>query len=205
MQADTYKNAMLGSLVADAVAMPVHWYYDTAALDRDYGALEGYQKPKNPHPDSILWRSRYKPLNRRGDILGAQAQYWGQRGVHSHQFLKAGENTVNLKLAAELYRCICRGGACKATGWAQRYVDRMLTDGWHRDTYVEEYHRAFFDNYARGDDPTDCGIDDIHIGGISQVPALLAGLVAIGITDLDRQLELVESHVRLTHNNRPIP
>jgi hypothetical protein len=29
-------NAFLGALVADAMAMPVHWYYDQRALLRDY-------------------------------------------------------------------------------------------------------------------------------------------------------------------------
>ena len=28
------QNAFLGSLVADAVSMPVHWYYNRGALDR---------------------------------------------------------------------------------------------------------------------------------------------------------------------------
>jgi len=32
----------LGSLAADAVAMPVHWYYDREALKRDYGTIAGY-------------------------------------------------------------------------------------------------------------------------------------------------------------------
>jgi ADP-ribosylglycohydrolase len=201
MQIDRFQNALLGSLVADAVAMPVHWYYDTTALDRDYGSLKGYAAPKNPHPDSILWRSRYTARNERGDILREQAKYWGQRGVHYHQFLAAGENTINFKLAAELYRLVLQQGAYDPAAWADRYVDCMLADGWHRDTYVEEYHRAFFDNYARGLKPVDCGIDDIHIGGLSQVPALLAALARIGVNGLDEQLETVEAHVRLTHKN----
>ena len=49
----SYQNAFLGSLVADAVSMPVHWYYDVDALDRDYGDFDRYVAPKNPHPDSI--------------------------------------------------------------------------------------------------------------------------------------------------------
>lgn len=72
-----FHSAFNGSLVADAVAMPVHWYYDTSALDRDYGPITGYQKPRNPHAGSILWRSAYTPVNERGDILREQAQYWG--------------------------------------------------------------------------------------------------------------------------------
>lgn len=200
----SYQNAMLGSFIADAVAMPVHWYYDTAALDQDYGTFTDYVAPKNPHRDSILWRSRYQARNKKGDILHDQAKYWGQRGIHYHQFLKAGENTLNYKLAAELYRFTVEHGVYDPAQWADRYVECMLTENWHRDTYAEEYHRAFFDNYALGKPPTHCGIDDIHIGGISQVPALLAALSEIGISELSEQLDSVRSHVRLTHKNRNV-
>ena len=116
----TLQHAMLGALVADAVAMPVHWYYDTRGLDQDYPALDGYAAPKNPHSGSILWRSKYKPRNQRGDILHDQAQYWGQRGIHYHQFLKAGENTINFKLSVELYRLIRENSSYDAKQWLQR-------------------------------------------------------------------------------------
>lgn len=201
---DTYLNAMLGAFAADAVAMPVHWYYDTSALDRDYGRLTDYVAPKNPHSDSILWRSKYTPRNERGDILHDQVQYWGRRGVHYHQFLKAGENTVNYQLALELYRLTMDLGRYDPDAWLERYIACMLKPGWHRDTYLEEYHRAFFDNYARGRPPRDCGIDDLHIGGISQIPCLLAALDVIEVHALDRQLEIVETHVGLTHRNRHV-
>jgi hypothetical protein len=79
--------ALLGALAADALAMPVHWYYDRQALARDYGLVDHYMAPRSTHADSILWRSHYEPLNERADILREQAQYWGQRGVHYHQFL----------------------------------------------------------------------------------------------------------------------
>ena len=39
MKGNRIERAMLGALVADAVAMPVHWYYDTNELDRDYPKL----------------------------------------------------------------------------------------------------------------------------------------------------------------------
>ena len=48
-------------LVADAVSMPVHWYYNRGSLDQDYGDFATYCRPKNPHPDSILWRSEFRP------------------------------------------------------------------------------------------------------------------------------------------------
>ncbi|MGB0258506.1 MAG: ADP-ribosylglycohydrolase family protein, partial [Coraliomargarita sp.] len=95
---ENIQNAMLGALVADAFSMPVHWYYDTSALDRDYPNLSHYCAPRNPHPDSILWRSRYTPKNKGADILHDQAKYWGQRGIHYHQHLPKGENTLNCLL-----------------------------------------------------------------------------------------------------------
>jgi ADP-ribosyl-[dinitrogen reductase] hydrolase len=199
-----YKSAMLGSLAADALAMPVHWYYDTQKLDRDYVRLTDYVAPQNPHSDSILWRSRYIPRNARGNILHDQIKYWGQREVHYHQFLVAGENTVNYQLGKELYLTILEYGAYDSDKWLARYIECMLDGEWHKDTYLEEYHRAFFDNYAKGLAPIDCGIDDLHIGGLSHVPCLLSGLTEIGVVDLDEQLLQVEKHVRLTHRNQHV-
>jgi ADP-ribosylglycohydrolase len=185
-----------GSLVADALAMPGHWYYDRAALQQDYGTLDHFVAPRNPHPGSILWRSRYETINARGDILREQAQYWGQREIHYHQFLAAGENTLNFKLAAELYSMVRERGGYDADAWLQRYIDRMLEPGWHRDTYLEEYHRAFFTRYAQGKTPRKCGISDEHIGGLATVPALVA---ALGGLPLDEILRTVKEHVGLTH------
>ncbi|MEC8209042.1 MAG: ADP-ribosylglycohydrolase family protein [Verrucomicrobiota bacterium] len=195
---------MLGSLAADALAMPVHWYYDTQKLDRDYGRLTSYVAPQNPHSDSILWRSSYIPRNARGNILHDQIKYWGQREIHYHQFLAAGENTINYQLGKELYLTILEYGVYDSDKWLERYIECMLDGGWHKDTYLEEYHRAFFDNYAKGLAPIDCGIDDLHIGGLSQVPCLLSGLTEIGVVDLDEQLLQVEKHVRLTHRNQNV-
>jgi ADP-ribosyl-[dinitrogen reductase] hydrolase len=185
-----------GSLVADALAMPGHWYYDRAALQQDYGTLDHFVAPRNPHPGSILWRSRYETINARGDILREQAQYWGQREIHYHQFLAAGENTLNFKLAAELYSMVRERGGYDADAWLNRYIDRMLEPGWHRDTYLEEYHRAFFTRYAQGKTPRKCGISDEHIGGLATVPALVA---ALGGLPLDEILRTVKEHVGLTH------
>ena len=187
----------MGSLAADALAMPVHWYYDREALARDYGFVDRYLAPRSPHADSILWRSKYEPLNERGDILREQAQYWGRRGVHYHQFLAAGENTLNFQLAVELYGAIQAAGKYDMELWLERYIEFMLTPGRHRDTYVEEYHRGFFTNLARGKKPMACGVDDVHIGGLAQVPALIAALGPRHPVIV----EIVETHVGLTHKN----
>jgi len=192
----TLHHAYLGSLVADALAMPGHWYYDREALRRDYGMLDHFKAPHNPHPGSILWRSEYHPLNERGDILREQAGFWGQRGVHYHQFLEAGENTVNFRLATELHDQVRSHGSYDPGRWAHRYIECMLTAGWHRDTYLEEYHRGFFTRYAQGKAVTKCGIPDIHIGGLAQIPALLAALPE----GADGR-SATQEHLALTHRN----
>ncbi len=190
--------AWQGALYADALAMPVHWYYDRAALVRDYGRVDELKAPKHPHPDSILWRSSYTALNERGEILHDQAQYWGQRGIHYHQFLDKGENTLNYQLGKELVCMIQELGHYDLHHWLQRYIRFMRTPGKHRDTYVEEYHREFFTKYARGEKPESCGGEDIHIGGLVAVPALFG---VLGTMNLAGVRAIVREHVGFSHGS----
>jgi len=175
--------------------MPVHWYYNTLALKRDYGLVTDYVAPKNPHPDSILWRSSYTPPNEKGEILHEQAEYWGRRGIHYHQFLSAGENTLNLKLCALLIESLNAKRGYSSDDYLKRYIAFMTTSGSHRDTYVEECHRHFFTNYARGKPPHQCGVTEKHIGG-------LVGLVPIVVYHRAfpaRAREAALEHLSLTH------
>lgn len=192
--------AIWGAFIADALAMPVHWYYDREALRRDYGVVDRFTAPRNPHPDSILWRSSYTPPNERGDILHGQAQYWGKQGIHYHQFLRAGENTLNLQLAKVLAESLIARGRYDADDYLQRYIHFMLTPGQHRDTYVEEYHRKFFAAYARGKAPRKCGGSDIHIGGLAHVGVLCACFAA----DRNSACKAVREHISLTHRSAEV-
>jgi ADP-ribosylglycohydrolase len=186
---------LLGAFLGDALAMPVHWYYDRAALVRDYGWVIDLVAPKNPHADSILWRSSYAALNAKGEILHDQAKYWGQRGVHYHQFLRAGENTLNMQLALQLLASLRERGGYGRDDYTRRYIDFMTTPGKHRDTYVEECHRNFFTKYARGKKPEDCGGEDIHIGGLAHVPVVAVWYA----NDEPAALAAVREQVRVTH------
>jgi ADP-ribosylglycohydrolase len=189
------RGALYGLFIGDALAMPVHWYYDRSALMRDYGHVTDYLAPKNPHPDSILWRSSYQPPNKRGDILHEQAKYWGRRGVHYHQFLKAGENTLNLNLCTLLIESLNEKGRYDAEDYFQRYIAFMTTPAMHRDTYVEECHRNFFSRYARGLPPPKCGSEEKHIGG-------LVGVVPIVVFYKDQAEQAQKAaleHLSLNH------
>ena len=190
------KGALTGMFIADALAMPVHWYYDTLALVRDYGRVTDYIQPKNPHPDSILHRSSYTPPDPSADILHDQAQYWGKKDIHYHQFLLPGENTLNLKLAREFILYLDGHKEYSAEEWLERMVAFLTTPGTHNDTYVEEYLREFFLKRSRGLPLTECGRkDEKHIGGFS---LMLPLLIAYG----DRPghaVDLALNHLALTH------
>jgi ADP-ribosylglycohydrolase len=175
--------------------MPVHWYYNRLALFNDYGRVTNYLAPRNPHPDSILWRSSYVASNSRGDILHDQAQYWGQKGIHYHQFLAAGENTLNVKISQLLIDSLAQNGGYDRDDFLDNYIEFMTTPGNHRDTYIEECHRNFFANYALGKAPHKCGVDEKHIGG-------LVGIIPI-VVRYRKQPEEARNkaleHLALTH------
>ena len=192
-----YKGALWGLYIGDALAMPVHWYYNRNALYDDYGWVTDYVAPKNPHPDSILFRSRYAAVNPKGEILHEQAPYWGREGTryHYHQFLKAGENTLNLKLCTLLIESLNACGRYDADDYLRRYIAFMTTPGTHRDTYIEECHRHFFSNYAKGLPLRKCGENEKHIGG-------LAGIIPVVVSydkDPGQARAAALEHLALTH------
>ncbi len=190
------RGALYGMFIGDALAMPVHWYYDTLALQRDYGTVTDYLPPQNPHPDSILWRSSYYPPNKNGDILHDQAQFWGQKGIHYHQFLKAGENTLNLKICRELLLYLYDAEAYHPEDWLEKMIAFLLSPTSHSDTYVEEYLRVFFTNYANGRSPQKCAREDEkHIGGYCHMLPLL--LILAEQPESARSTAL--KHLALTH------
>ena len=187
--------SLYGMCIGDALAMPVHWYYNRQTLRADYGRVTDYLPPHNPHPDSILWRSHYQAPNARGEILHDQARYWGRPGIHYHQFLKAGENTLNVRLAGLLATSLIVNGDYDPDDYLARYIDFMTTPGRHNDTYIEECHRHFFANYARGLPPERCGAAEKHIGGLVGIIPLLAFYAHRP----DQAREAVRVHLTLTH------
>ncbi len=188
--------ALFGAFIGDALAMPVHWYYDTAAMARDYGWVKDFVQPRNPHPDSILWRSKYRPVRPDADILHSQAQFWGQRGIHYHQFLKAGENTLNLQLSQLLMDSLLEQEQYDQQLYLDQYVAFMTTAGRHNDTYVEECHREFFTAWAQQKKGSSAQLpDEKHIGGL----CLPLPLLLFFQDRWESALQLAEHHLALTH------
>ena len=71
----------------------------------------------------------------------------------------------------------------------------MTTPGNHRDTYIEECHRHFFANYARGRAPRKCGVAEKHIGGLVGI----IPIVAYYCNQPDKAREAALAHLALTH------
>ena len=192
---DRAEGALWGLMLGDALAMPVHWYYDRLELRRDYGEVRDLVAPRNPHPGSILYRSHYTPANPDADILHDQARYWGQPGVHYHQHLEAGENTLNLQLVQLLLADLAEHGGYDADRYLERMIAFLRTPGSHRDTYAEEWLRGFFERRAQGVPLRECGVTEKHIGG-------LPGPVAVMLFHHDDPAQAriaAHEHRNLTH------
>jgi ADP-ribosylglycohydrolase len=192
---DRAEGALWGLFLGDALAMPVHWYYDRAALVRDYGEVRDLVAPRNPHPGSILHRSHYAPVNEEADILHDQARYWGREGVHYHQFLAAGENTLDLQLARLALETMADHGGYDPDLYLERMVAFLRDPASHRDTYVEEWARGFFERRARGVPLRECGVTEKHIGGLAGPLAVLIALY----DDPAAAREAALTHLDLTH------
>lgn len=190
--------AATGARIADALAMPAHWYYDTRELEAALGRVDAYLPPPDYHSGSILWRSRYEPREPEFDILGEERRHWGRRGVHYHRNLRPGENTLNIKLMNLALTLVEERGEYDRAEYIERYHAFMLRPGEHRDSYVEECHRGFFENLKRGVSPDRAAVKEKHIGGMVAVVPLYAKLRAIGY-DHAAAGEAVHQHVSVTH------
>ena len=187
--------ALFGAWIGDALAMPAHWYYDRRALREDYGHLTDFTDPKSPHPDSIFWRSSWDAPSDGLDILGEQRRFWGRRGIHYHQLLRAGENTLTIQVASEAWKSLLEHDAYVPKDFLERYIDLLTHPARHRDTYIEECHRGFFTNLGNGLPENRCAVDEKHISGIAMmlpIPLFLAGRKE-GAT------ETALEHLSLTH------
>ncbi|XP_065840803.1 uncharacterized protein [Oscarella lobularis] len=180
------ETGFLAFFVADALAMPVHWYYDIDAIKRDYsGWLTEYRAPRAAHPTSALSMaspsdSGKRPLRATATttyaqppvigrlILHDKLKYWNPAAptTHYHQGMNAGDNTLNALCSLRVAQALGALGdgdagvndqrACQAAA-LEAYVRFMTTPGTHNDTYAEPFHRAFYRDWDQAGRPTDAG------------------------------------------------
>ncbi len=210
-KSDRMRRALWGMFVGDALAMPVHWYYNIATLWQDFGVIRDYQAPKAHHPNSIMALANTAKAgrgNQEGDIVGnvilkGKKHHWGQANRHYHQGMQAGDNTLNLLCARVLMRSLNAVGEYDPKDFLQEYIKFMTEPDQHNDTYAESFHRDFFANYARGIAPEKCvgaeGHDTASIGGLVCLPIVI--LSALRDHDLSSLNEIALTQQRLTHQS----
>jgi len=159
--------------VADALAMPSHWYYGgKRQVEMHYGQITGYVKPKEALQGSIMALSNTGGAGRGGndgDIIGkviahGKKPYWARsRSYHYHCTLDKGENTVEADLVRVCYRSIAdAGGNLSIDLLRERYVSFMTTPDAYNDCYINTSHRMFFQNRERGMPLDQCPDNDNH-------------------------------------------
>ena len=211
---DRIKGALWGMFVGDALAMPVHWYYNVAALQQDFGTIRDYQAPKAFHPSSIMALASTGRAGRgdqHGEVVGSvilkgKKPYWGQPNTHYHQGMRPGDNTLNLHCVRVLIRAINAAGHYDPADFLRDYIAFMTAPDSHNDTYAESYHRDFFAHYARGLPPERCagaeGHDTASIGGLVALPPVI--FATVGQDNRAAVDTALLMQLRLTHRSQQL-
>jgi len=171
--AERAAGALWGLHIADALAMPAHWYYGGARqVQNHYGQIKGYVKPKQDLQGSIMALSNTGGAGRGGfdgDIIGTvlahgKKHFWERaRSHHYHCTLDKGENTVDADLVRVCYKSIVEaGGQLNSELLRERYIAFMTTPGSYNDCYISTTHRMFFKNREMGKPLDQCPDNDNH-------------------------------------------
>eukprot|EP00035_Acanthoeca_spectabilis_P008742 m.157782 g.157782 ORF g.157782 m.157782 type:complete len:173 (+) comp14482_c0_seq9:155-673(+) len=152
LNTDRLHGALWGLFAGDALAMPVHWYYDLSRLRQDFGEIKGYTAPKEKLRGSILSLSSTSGGGRggfEGNIIGdvinhGKRKFW-VRGADFfyHCTLQKGENTLEGQIARLAIRSLAgTNGLFSPKKFVSEFITFMTTPGSHNDTSVG--NAAFF-------------------------------------------------------------
>lgn len=209
--------ALRALFVGDALAMPVHWFYNPLDIDRAFpGGVTSFAAAPAFHPSSIMPLHSTSQGGRGtqndngttrqiiGDvILKGRREFWGQANQHYHCGMQAGENTLNAHCVRVLMRSIVDTEQhYDSARWLKDYIDFMTANPpRHPDTYAESYHRGFFANLESGKPPAQCGAvthDTASIGGLVSIAPLVFAQRLQGMP-LEQVQILAYQHLMLTH------
>jgi ADP-ribosylglycohydrolase len=209
-------NALKTQFIADALAMPVHWYYQPMEIELAFkGGIAKFEAAPSVHPSSIMSLHSKRKGGRAsvdtsktievvGDvILQDKAQFWDTPSVHYHQGMPAGENTLNAYCTRVLIEVLSvNKGHYNREHFVQAYIELMTAQPpKHPDTYAESYHRGFFANYAQGRKPEKCAMlthDTASVGALVTIAPLVFSQRMRGASEHDIQV-MCRAHLALTH------
>ena len=197
--------------VGDALAMPVHWYYDVAALQRDFGTLRDFQAPHEYHPSSIMSLANTGAAGRgsqEGEVVGSvilhgKKHLWGQPNRHYHYGLRSGDNTLNLLCVRVLLRTMNTTGRYDSGDFLQR-VHRLHDDPGQPSRHLRRVVSSRFLRQLRaGVSPDHCAGAESHdtasIGGLVGLPPVI--VAALRENDPAAVDSTLLAHLRLTHRS----
>jgi ADP-ribosylglycohydrolase len=203
--------------IADALSMPVHWFYNTHDIFQTFpNGITQMEPAPDYHPSSIMsfhsmsHGGRKNPSKAQGQyqivgevILKGRASLWHQENIHYHHQMKAGENTLNAYCVRVMINTLKEtGGIYDKSLFLDNYISFMTSeDPQHPDTYAESYHRGFFSNWVAGRPKELCGAithDTPSIGGFLTIAPIVFSERLRG-TSLDRVQLICRDHLYLTH------
>ncbi|WP_421134777.1 ADP-ribosylglycohydrolase family protein [Alteromonas sp. A079] len=205
--------AIKNAFIADALAMPVHWYYNPADIYKAFtGGIAQFEDAPAFHPSSIMSLHSTRQGGRaassntsKTDIVGdvilkGKRQFWTGANQHYHQGMKAGENTLNAHCARVVLRCVSNG--YERDDFLNAYIALMCAEQpVHPDTYAESYHRGFFANLVEGKPAHQCSAvthDTASVGGLVTIGPL-ALISALNGETLEKIQAVSRHHLALTH------
>lgn len=191
--------------VADALSMPVHWFYNPQDIFNAFpGGIHKFEAAPKYHPHDFLKLAPATGKQIVGDvILKDKKKFWGVPNQHVHQGMQAGENTLNAHCARVVTRTLIDNhGHYNAQAFLDNYIAFMTSDvPLHPDTYAETYHRGFFENLEKGLPADKCGLaaeSTASVGGfVTTAPVAIAELLAE--RNLPKVQGICREHLRLTH------
>eukprot|EP00930_Biecheleria_cincta_P071964 TRINITY_DN59403_c0_g1_i1.p1 TRINITY_DN59403_c0_g1~~TRINITY_DN59403_c0_g1_i1.p1 ORF type:complete len:392 (-),score=56.13 TRINITY_DN59403_c0_g1_i1:171-1319(-) len=203
--------SLWGVFVGDALAMPVHWYYDTDALDRDYGMISSYVAPLERHSSNGIMNNHWRDnkhniqgLIQQNIMLHGKANHWATRFTHYHADLRAGENTLNAQCARIVMRSLAsRGGMYDSHAFLSAYREFLTTPGSHNDSYAEAFHRQllhnhFFNKLALAESAGAENHDTPSIGGFVMLPPVV---LSAALRGEGGAADTFKEHLFLTHRS----
>lgn len=180
------ENALWGLFIADALAMPAHWYYSRENIVRDFdGGVKTFQAPKHPHPEAFMVGMSYKPdiekakaLGRKYDILHQHSQFYqtswtdftiernAREGEHGNKVAAADEryhyhhglNSGDNTLNAHLARVLLRSVNKRGGYEAGAFLDEFVAYMTNPDGNKDPYMEVFLRRWFENY----CNGDPIH-------------------------------------------
>jgi hypothetical protein len=201
------EGALIGAMIGDALAAPLHWMYNwpaAQAYKREFfgGRLRGLvsvpKAARMSHPDSWKYFAKCDPAAEPASQLFGDAKPWQTPGTTYHAGLQSGDNTLTARLLLSSAASLHTSRGFCADGYLERYLSLLLdgkATGKNADTWVDESHRVFIRNLAKGASPAEAGLDDCCLTGLAlATPVQLVYIFNRDAADLASRCQLQFTH-----------